>query len=141
MNNNLLYAIYTNYFYKNNSKIINNSIIDKNNNDISVEYHLIGIYDKSLKIWYNAWALNNFNSKEIKISKLLLDHLLNSDIEYNIKKNSLLIIKSIMCNSKIYITEYKTQLELILAIFIYYTRNDFIHNVKSGNLYYYYAYK
>ena len=138
MNNNKLYTIYTNYFdiKLNSTKILNT---------IEYERHLIGIFDKKLKIWYNAWSINNYYIKDNNyknynnyLSKELLkwsiddeNHIIN-DVIRN-------IIKSIICNSKIYITEYKTQLELIIAIFLYFTKKKIFIIEKQNNLFFFYA--
>jgi hypothetical protein len=131
MNNNLLYTIYINFFNI-QQKFDNNSV-----SNIYKFKHLIGIYDNSLNIWYNAWGLNNLDTNEIKLSKNLLKYLIDDD---NIKKNiNDHIVKSFMFNTKIYITEEKTQLHFILAIFLYYTKIYNYEFKKIDNLIYYYA--
>ncbi len=139
MNNNILYSIYTNFF-----NIQKNSI---NLNDPETELyksnkvHLMGIFDRSLKIWYNAWAINNYsNIASANLSKELLIYFINHKI--NTHNNNIIvnIVKSIICSSKIYITEYKTQLHLILAIFLYYTKQNFFFIQKKDNLFYFFAY-
>jgi len=138
MNNNKLYTIYTNYLdIKLNSTNISYSI--------EYERHLIGIFDKKLKIWYNAWSINNYNIKDKNynnynnsLSKELLKYAIDAEIHTidDVIRN---IIKSIICNSKIYITEYKTQLELIIAIFLYFTKKKLFIIEKQNNLFFFYA--
>jgi hypothetical protein len=136
MNNNILYTIYTNFF---NIKIItttDNILLTSSKYD----KHLIGIYDSSLNIWYNAWSLHNYNPAEIKLSKTLLKYLLEN--ENNNKHNNMNdnIIKSFIFNSKIYILE-EIQLKLIVAIFVFYTKLENYHRKKINNLFFYYGFK
>ena len=136
MNNNLLYTIYTNFFNIHNE--MNNTMI----NSLSVtEYsdHLIGIYDMSLQIWYNAWGLHNYNNhKEIKLSRELFKYLLENDT-YN-KTNNIndSIIKSLIFNSKIYIQE-KLQLNLIIGTFLFYTKIKIYKFISKNRLIYFYG--
>ena len=131
MSNNILNVIITNYFnIKKNKQIIPN-IIDTTSNN----YHMIGIFDQSLKLWYNAWGLQNYsNLTKIKKSKELLKWFI--DFDYSIYENERLliinIVKSIICNQKIYINERKTHLELVIAIFLYYAKfnENVLKNVR-----------
>ena len=139
MSNNILNVIITNYFnIKKNKQIIPN-IIDTTSNN----YHMIGIFDQSLKLWYNAWGLQNYsNLTKIKKSKELLKWFI--DFDYSIYENERLliinIVKSIICNQKIYINERKTQLELVIAIFLYYAKFNMYTIEIVDNLIIYYAY-
>jgi hypothetical protein len=137
MNNTLLHAIFINFFninlkYSNiikKSKIQND--IDFDNKLKNKQVHLIGIFDKSLKIWFHAWCLDNYDIiGPRKKSRDILEHF----ILYNfadIYVNS--IIKSIIYNPKIYITEYKTQLHFILAIFLYFSKINMYHIIIKTN--------
>ena len=135
MNNNLLYTIYTNFFNI-EKKPYNKFLLESK----GYNKHLIGIYDISLNIWYNAWTLQNYNYDEIKLAKGLLNYLLEKDL--NNKQNSINdnIIKSLILNSKIYIFE-ELQLNLIIAIFIFYTKIKIYTINKIDNLVYYYGIK
>ena len=135
MNNNLLYTIYTNFFNI-EKKPYNKFLLESK----GYNKHLIGIYDISLNIWYNAWTLQNYNYDEIKLAKGLLNYLLEKDL--NNKQNSINdnIIKSLILNSKIYIFE-ELQLNLIVAIFIFYTKIKIYTINKIDNLVYYYGIK
>ena len=145
MDNNLLYTVYINFFniqleYYN---IQNN--IEFDNKLKKKEIYLIGIFDKSLKIWHNAWALNNYSGDgDIDMSRKFLIYFINrekSNFDTSFKNNIINnIIKSIVCNSKIYITEYKTQLQLILAIFLFFTKKNMYNITKINNLFYFFAY-
>jgi len=136
MNNNILYTIYTNFF---NIQLNSYNQNELQKQHLKEKFHLIGVFDKSLKIWYNAWTLNNYDTTDINLSKELLIYFINYKI--NIHNNIIMnIIKSIMCNSKIYLTEYKTQLQLIIAIFLYYTKKNMFFINKIDNLFYFYAY-
>lgn len=136
MNNNLLYTIYTNFFNIHNQMSINmiNSLSTTEYSD-----HLIGVFDNSLQIWYNAWGLHNYNNTEIKLSKDLFKYLLDNDLynKTNININDS-IIKSLIFNSKIYITE-QLQLNLIIAIFLFYTKIKIYKFKVINNLIYYYG--
>jgi hypothetical protein len=141
MSNNLLNTIFINYFnIKKNRHLISST---KNYiNDINT--HLIGVFDKSINLWYNAWNIHNFNNAKTNKSKELLKYFIDFDIS-NINVNSeryinVNIIKSILCNSKIYINEEKTQLDLIIATFLYFTKNNMYIIEISDNLIFYYCF-
>jgi len=143
MNNNILYTIYTNFL---NIQLETYNIqniqqyYESNNKLQKKEVHLIGIFDKSLKIWYNSWSLNNYSGiGSTNLAKELLIYFIKS--EANINNNIIWnIIKSIVCNSKIYITENKTQLQLIIAIYLYFTKKDMFRLQKLDNLFYVFIY-
>lgn len=142
MSNNLLNVIVTNYYIiKKKKQIMLNTTIDNTNNNS----HLIGIYDKSLKLWYNAWGLHNFNNlNKIIKSKELLKWSIDYDVSSFIQDSERLmitnILKSIICTSKIYINERKTQLELIIGIFLYFAKFNMYSIEVIDNLVMYYAY-
>jgi len=131
MNNNLLYTIYTNYL---NLEMKIKS--DKTNYNTK---NLIGIYDESLHIWYNAWSLDNFDNKSTKLSKYILKYILDTNNTNSSTNITYSIIKSIICNSKIYITDEQTQIDLIVAIFMYYGKINKYNIEHNNNLYYWYA--
>ena len=77
--------------------------------------------------------IDHQNSKSKEILHFLID-VDKKEIEYT-------IIKSLMLNPKIYITEYKTQLEVIIAIFLYLSKSDSYYHFVRNNLYYFVAVK
>ena len=119
------------------------------NNNIQI----IGYYDMEKNLWFNAWAIYLEPTKEnksnniykYKKSKDLLLWALNIENDLNgispIEKN---IIKTIICSSKLYITdcfkvsdpEDSIQLEILLSVICYlikakkinwsYNKNNFI---------------
>lgn len=134
MNNNFFYNAYI-YFIKLKYNSINVEFrnFNLNNNDnndnfytlLKNEYYqIIGIYDKRTKIWLNAWALINYdNNIEQNLNKIkeLLKYILNFEKDMKSITNQFekTLIKSILINPKIYIYEYKTQLDIVLSIICY----------------------
>jgi len=134
MSSNFLYNAYINYL-----KIYNES--KKTNLDNIENYHIIGIYDSNLNIWYNGWSLyvNPIHSNLYKKSKELLIYGLDIEktmlgISHDIKY----IIKHILVTSKIIIAERITQLNLILAVITYLTKAKQIFKTVSNNCHTYY---
>lgn len=132
MSNNFLYRAYINFLKIDKIKIENN---DKQ------KYQIIGIFDSSLKIWYNAWALyvDKNTIDNYKKSKELLVYALNIEssmpgISIEIK----CIIKHILINSKFYLSERKTQLNLILAVILYLTKAKQYGITRQNNVYIYF---
>jgi hypothetical protein len=132
MSNNFLYRAYINFLKIDKIKIENN---DKQ------KYQIIGIFDSSLKIWYNAWALyvDKNTIDNYKKSKELLVYALNIEssmpgISIEIK----CIIKHILVNSKFYLSERKTQLNLILAVILYLTKAKQYGITRQNNVYIYF---
>ncbi len=129
MNNNYLANAYTN-FYK-----IPQLRLEKTEK-INPNYQIIGLYDKIQNIWYNAWGLYNpeSNYNLYRKSKELLQYALN--IERDLKGISPAIksiIRYILTSSKIYITERKTQLDLILALIMYMIKPKVWGWIKLGS--------
>ncbi len=89
--------------------------------DTPKNYQIIGYYDTTLKLWYNGWGL--YVNKEVsdwyKKSKELLAYSIDIDKHQSMTNIEKVIIRYILTNTKLYISEKKTQLYLILAILIY----------------------
>jgi len=124
--NNFLYNAYLNFFKI--ERMHQNVDLTKKN------YQIIGIYDKAQKIWYNGWALyTDSNYHEYKSSRDLLIYALNIDKDMPLHHNMKRIIRYVLTNSKLYITEKKTQLYLILAIILYLINAKKWEYFKSGS--------
>lgn len=159
MNNNFLYNAYIYYIklkYKEKYadpieksilKINNiNSEENKNNNIVKIKdiYQIIGIYDNRTYIWLNGWALINYEKsleKNLVKTKELLLYILNfeKDMQSIYNKFEKTIIKSILINSKIYVYEKKTQLDIILAIICYLLKAKNIFKQVNNDITIYYA--
>ena len=137
MSSNFFYNAYLNYFklessYEDNLKI----------------QQTIGYYDIEKSIWFNAWSIYNLESEKIDIhkkSKELLVYGLN--IENDLNSNSItdkMMIKSIICSSKIYITDGKNikkknintsiELQIILSVICYLTKAKKIAHFIKDNI-------
>ena len=142
MNNNLFYTIYSIFFNINlkRKQINENSLIDLKLKNPT--HHLIGVFDIKLKLWYNGWALEGYqNTIQLAKSKELLNYIINYDNNNNnINRNVHIIVKSIVCSSKIYISEKKTQLDLIIAIFLYLSKINMFYIEINNDLVYYKAF-
>ena len=135
MNNNIFYNAYINFMrLKYKGRIDVNLTLGSN-------CHIIGIYDKSQNIWYNAWSLTGFptSSNDLyKKSKDLLLYALNIPKDmHGVKESEKLIIMSILINSKFYISERKTQLDMILAIITYLTKAKNYYYIPKDDLRFY----
>lgn len=129
MNNNFLANAYVN-FYK-----IPKKTFDKTGK-INPDYQIIGLYDKTQNIWYNAWGLYNLedNYNLYKKSKELLQYALNLERDLKgISPEIKTIIRYILISSKIYVTERSTQLNLILALIMYMTKPKVWGWINFGN--------
>jgi hypothetical protein len=132
MSNNFLYNAYINFLKIEKIKIEHN---DKKN------YQIIGIFDSSLKIWYNAWALyvDKNTMDNYKKSKELLAYALNIESSMpGISVEIKCIIRHILVNSKFHLSEKKTQLDLILAIILYLTKARQYGITRQNNIYIYF---
>jgi hypothetical protein len=115
----------------------------RTNTDLTLgpNYHIIGVYDKEQKIWYNAWSLIGYpiNSFDLyKKSKDLLLYALNIPKDmHGVKDSEKLIIMSILINSKFYITERRTQLDVVLAIITYLTKAKNYYYIPKDDLRFY----
>lgn len=102
--------------------------------------HIIGIFDNTTNTWYNAWAIHS-NIKQYKYykkSRDLLKYSLNIDIDMtSIGYNNNIILRSILLNSKIYITEKELQIEIILSIITYLLKANSYSILKKDSLDYY----
>jgi hypothetical protein len=129
--NNILYNSYI-YFTK--IKINNN----KNNLELE-KYNIIGIFDNSLNIWYNGWAIYDIKNKDVyKKSKELLLYGINIERDLNGKLNiEKAIIKSILVNSKFYINDKDIQIKIIISLIAYLikAKTYMILNVGSLEMY------
>lgn len=97
---------------------------------------IIGFFDIDNKIWYNAWAIyNETNIKQYKKSVDLLKYIINIEKDLQISNTfEKMIIKYIICSSKIYIYEKKTQLHLILALLTYFIHANSWNVIKKDNV-------
>ena len=107
-------------------------------------YQIIGIYDNRTYIWLNGWALINYEKsleKNLVKTKELLLYILNfeKDMQSIYNKFEKTIIKSILINSKIYVYEKKTQLDIILAIICYLLKAKNIFKQVNNDITIYYA--
>jgi hypothetical protein len=131
--------LYNSYIYYN--KLFNKA--KKLNLFIDETYHIIGVHDINKKLWFNAWALTEFNEnkrKQMIKSKELLNYALNIENDISSTYNNIekIIIKTILINSKFYINEKETQLDVILSVICYLTKATDIRYIKSSNISIYY---
>ena len=98
--------------------------------------NIIGMYDDSLKIWYNGWSIyDDNNTNNYKKSKDLLLYAINIERDMNgISTVEKAIIKSILINSKFYISEKTIQISVILSLIAYLIKAKNYSTVKSGSL-------
>jgi hypothetical protein len=130
MNNNFFYNAYI-YFNK-----LKNRLMDKD--DIDKQKNIVGIYDKSNKIWYNGWAIVSTQYENYKKSKDLLMYALNIEKDMpGVNINEKALIKSILINSKFYIHERKLQLNVILSVIAYLLKAIKWTRLTEGDLDYY----
>ena len=126
--NNLLYNSYINFI-----SLPKSAPIDDN-------YHIIGIYDKKNKIWYNAWGLyteykNQIEYNKYKKSKDLLIYALKLEKDNNsITDTEKMLLRYILVNAKIYITEKRTQLDIIISTIAYLIKAKKYDYISNNNL-------
>lgn len=111
MNNSFFYNAYV-YFTKLNK-------VDAINNDTT---QIVGYFDEEQSIWYNAWSMSDIDedSKKYAKSKELLMYGLNINNDMkSISGADRIIIRSMLTNSKFYITERLTQFDIMLATICY----------------------
>jgi hypothetical protein len=142
MSDNFFYNAYLNYLKLQSSD--DYDIKDKLNTQ------RIGYFDTDTNIWYNGWTIYSLNIDKNDIhkkSKELLMYALN--LENNLtsySKIEKMIIKSTICNSKIYITDYlkndknilisnSLQLEIILSVICYLTKAKKIIHYFNNNIF------
>ena len=140
---NILYNAYI-YFMKLNHHSLNYKDIKTKNTNINVTQtklkvdNIIGMYDTKLHIWYNGWAIYDSEfgqTNKYKLSKDLLLYGLNIQRDMRLKSEAeKALIKSILVNSKFYITEKKTQLYVILALIMYLTKAKNYLILKEGSI-------
>jgi hypothetical protein len=131
--------LYNSYIYYN--KLFNKA--KKLNLFIDDSYHIIGVHDINQKLWFNAWALTEFDEnkrKQMIKSKELLNYALNIENDISSTYNNIekIIIKTILINSKFYINEKETQLDVILSVICYLTKATDIRYIESNHIFIYY---
>ena len=140
MNNNFFYNAYINLF-KIEPLSGNKNILIKNLN-----FQFIGWFDITNHIWYHGWAIFNTNPKyniKYKKSKELLSYILNIEFDnHSISNSEKIIIKSMISNSKIYISDNNQvddniQLDILLAVICYLTKAKKYGYYKANNIYLY----
>ena len=110
---------------------------------------IIGYYDMDKRIWYNAWSIYNLDTTHndtYKKSKELLVYALNLENDLNgYSEVEKMMIKSMLCNSKIIITDIddindyqnSIQLQILLSVIYYLTKAKKIaHYYKNNYLFY-----
>jgi hypothetical protein len=145
MSDNFFYNAYLNYL---KIEFISTEAYKDDNN-----IQTIGYYDAEKKIWYNGWAIYGLSNNKIDIhkkSKELLIYALNLENDLtSYSEAEKMIIRSIICSSKIYITDVEEditqiienkQLEILLSVICYlikakkmihyYANNIFVFAVK-----------
>ena len=114
------------------------STIDKNN------FNVIGIFDTQYNIWYNGWSIYYDDNKNYKSEynieryyrkiKELLQYSIDLTIDYQISDiGQLVLLRSILINSKFYMPQKGIQLRLILGIITYLLKATRIYKVHSNN--------
>jgi hypothetical protein len=143
MNNNIFYNAYKYYINLKND----NLEISSNNRQV------IGFFDNKFKIWYNAWSMTTvpeyiieFSKKKnieldkdlYRVSNELLKYGLNihKDLQ-SVEPDRRYLIKTILINSKFYINEKKTQLDIILAIIAYLIKAKKVYYINDSNVFIY----
>lgn len=143
MDNNIFYNAYKYYINLNNDSLE----ISSNNRQV------IGFFDNKYKIWYNAWSMTtlpeviiNFSkNKNVELDKDLY-RVSNDLLKYGLNINKDLqsveadrryLIKTILTNSKFYINEKKTQLDIILAIIAYLIKAKKVYYINDSNVFIY----
>ena len=132
MSNHILQYAYTNFY-----KIKQDNMQKFDPNDDTNQ--IIGFFDLSNHIWYNAWSLyNEFDSKlYIKTVELLKYTIRLEKDNKTLSPFEKIILKYILNNSKIYIYEKTTQLNLILAVIMYLIKPSSWSKYKIGDIYVY----
>lgn len=98
-----------------NSKDI--SIIDASNtikiNGKEFNYENLGIFEPKSKVWLWSWSIPSYKSKDIQISRSLLEY--GIEIEYTDTGELVFFLKTLLINSRHYI-QNKFLLDLLLAL-------------------------
>ena len=122
-------------------------IYDKNNKPHEHSYEILGYYDNQTNIWIWGWLLTDLKSEHTMLCKEILNYGLKLEPQTNTIEH--FFIKSLLVNSRI-IVEYDVQLDTNLAIFSYlihykilfiYPRKEFIDNLKTKFVTFYYIIK
>jgi len=141
MSSNFFYNAYLNYLKLD---------ISTNADNRNIATQTIGYFDVEKKIWYNGWAMYSIdkdtNKNDIhKKSKELLIYALNLENDLTAYSEvEKMIIKSMICSSKIFITDNledvnntqinnSIQLEMLLSVICYLTKaKKLIHYYKNN---------
>jgi hypothetical protein len=115
--------MYYEHITNNNVKINENTNEIIFNDETKYNYELLGYFDNANNIWIWGWILPQYNIKETRIARNLLDYGLKLEPETNITEH--LYIKSLLVNSKISI-DTSIQLDINLAIYSYLSHDRFL---------------
>ena len=128
---NILNIMYINY-----KKLIIKNITEIKPND---NLHIIGVYDTIDNIWYNGWSIFvcRSNLRYWNKSRELLKYAINLDVDMNYSNSIAIIIRSILINSKLLLSEPEIQIDIILSIITYLLKANSYSIVKKYNLLYY----
>ena len=128
---NILYNAYIYFMKLKRSNVTTEIKMEKVN--------IIGMFDTTLKIWYNGWAIYDpDHGDKYKLSKDLLIYGLNIERDMFAKSDvEKAMIKSMLVNSKFYINEKKTQLNVILALITYFLKAKSYSVVSMGSIWIY----
>jgi len=140
MSSDFFYNSLLNY-YKIDTKNTIKSIDDPN-------IQIIGYYDTEKKIWFHAWSVYNDTSEidKYKKSKELLIYVLNIEKDLKgISSSEKTIIKSMISNAKIYISDpntgndknkpYNLQIKILIAVICYLSKAKKLTVFLDDNFY------
>ena len=97
--------------------------------------NFIGVYDENQQIWYNGWTICDIEHYDkYKLSKELLIYGLNIERDMGKSHVEKAIIKSILVNSKFYISNKNLQLNVIVALISYLVKAKSYSIFKVGSL-------
>ena len=112
----------------------------KKNNKLvcTAQFEKMGYYNTKLNLWVWAWAFNALaglpspEKNELYLSKKLLNYGLDIELSNNSKKNDFNLLKEILTNSRILISN-NISLNLLVYISLYITKKDYsiIYKVKN----------
>ena len=136
----------SNFFYNAYLNYLKLEPVRPDNIDDIQNIQIIGYYDTEKNLWFNAWAIYHEDRKEsykYKKSKDLLTWALNLENDLNgISSTDKTIIKTIICSSKLYITDSfenpkdpkeSIQLEILLSVICYLTKAKKCHWQHNKN--------
>lgn len=137
MSSNFFYNAYLNY--------LKLEVVKDNKFDNDPRAQTIGYFDMDKKLWYNAWSIYNLDTNRNNIykkSKELLIYALNLENDLNsYSELEKMIIKSMLCSSKILITDFgdsqlyvnSIQLQILLSVICYLTKAKKIAHYYKNN--------